>query len=173
MGERLKYLPSHDVIILLCYSFAIPKLLYTIRTSPCFLSPELQEYDNLLRSIVSGIVNIHFDKEDPTWTQATLPVKNGGLEIRSAVQLALSAYLASAAACSELVFHILPPQILSSIPTLYQEEAKIMWFQGHDTSYNSLLAVAVTHAESHAFWWYSLVPGGWKDMVNQLRAGSS
>ena len=70
---------------------------------------------------------------DPTWTQATLPVKNGGLGVRSAVQLAPPASLASAAACSEFACHILPPQIQSSIPTSYQDEAKIMWSQGHDT----------------------------------------
>ena len=66
MGKRLKYRPSHDAIILLLHSFAIPKLLYTLRNSPCLLSPELQEYGNLLRSIVSGIVDINFDEEDPT-----------------------------------------------------------------------------------------------------------
>ena len=69
----------------------------------------------------------------PNLTRATLPVKNQGLGIRSAVQLAPSVYLASAVACTELVCHILPPQIRSSIPTPYQEEAKIMWSQGLDT----------------------------------------
>ena len=59
---------------------------------------------------MSGTVNTHFDEEDPTWTQATPPVKNQGQGFRSAVQLAPSAYLASAVACSELVCHILPPQ---------------------------------------------------------------
>ena len=80
MGERLKYLFSHDAILLLRHSFAIPKLLYNLRTSPCFLSPKLQEYDNLLRSIVSSVVNILFGEDDPAWTQATLTVKSGGLE---------------------------------------------------------------------------------------------
>ena len=31
IGEKLKYLPSHDAIILLHHSFAIPKLLYTLK----------------------------------------------------------------------------------------------------------------------------------------------
>ena len=103
MGDRLKFFFSHDAI-LLRHSFAIPKLLYILRISPCFLSPSLQEYDNLLRSTVSSIVNIHF--EDPAWSQAILPMKSGGLGIRSAVQLAHSAFLASAAACSELIYSL-------------------------------------------------------------------
>ena len=73
-----------------------------------------------------GIVNIHFDKENPTWTQVTLQVKKRNLGIRSAVQLAL-AVLVSVAACSEFVCHMLPPQIHSSKPIPYQEETKIMW----------------------------------------------
>lgn len=71
MGDRLKRLFSQDVI-LLHHLLAIPKLLYSRRTSPCFLSPRLQDYDNLLvRSIVSSVVNIHFG-DDPAWFQATL-----------------------------------------------------------------------------------------------------
>ena len=36
MGERLKKLSAHDAILLLKHSFAHPKLLYNLRTSPCF-----------------------------------------------------------------------------------------------------------------------------------------
>ena len=133
MGDRLKFLFSHDAILLLRNSFAIPKLLYNLRTSPCFLSTTLQEYDTLLMSIVSNIVNINFKLDDPAWSQATLPVKFGGLGIRSAVQLAPSAFLASAAACSDLVFHILPSRLQSS-PLPYKNEAMAQWSQGHDMS---------------------------------------
>ena len=43
---------------LLWHVFAIPKILYTLRSPPCFRSPELQSFDLLLRSLLSGIVNI-------------------------------------------------------------------------------------------------------------------
>ena len=79
--------------------------------------------DTLFRSIVSGIVNIHFSEEDPAQTQVTLLVKNGGLETRSALQLVPSAFLASAAACSELISHMLHAHLQSSAPTLYQDLA--------------------------------------------------
>ena len=117
MGDRLQLLPAHDAILLLKHCFALPKLLYNLRTAPCFLSPVLQEYDGLLKSSLSGITNIHFGEDDPAWTQATLPVKMGGLGVRSAVQLAPSAFLASAVAASDLVHPSSRP--ISRAPPFY------------------------------------------------------
>ena len=106
MGGRLAHLATHDALLLIKHSFALPKLLHCLRTAPCFLSPGLQEYDNHLKTIVSEITNIHFPNESPSWSQATLPVRLGGLGIRSAVQVAPSAYLASTAASTDLVHRI-------------------------------------------------------------------
>ena len=58
MGDRLQYISAHDGILLLRNSFSIPKLLYTLRTSPCFLSTNLLAYDVLLKAIVSNVTNI-------------------------------------------------------------------------------------------------------------------
>ena len=59
--------------------------------------------------------------------------KMGGLGIRSAVQLAPSAFLASAAATSDLVHLIVPPYLQSlSIPNV--DEAKDLWSLGHGQS---------------------------------------
>ena len=55
MGNRLQYLHAHDAFLLLRHSITIPRLLYTLRTSPCFLSPELSEYDSLLKYIASSL----------------------------------------------------------------------------------------------------------------------
>lgn len=87
MGDCLLYRFTHDAVLLLHHSFAIPKLLYiyTLRSSPCSLSPLLQDYDHQLEMIVSGIVNIHLNVIDPAWTQ--VPVKFGGPWVQSAVQL--------------------------------------------------------------------------------------
>lgn len=108
----------------------IPKLPYTLRTSPCFLSPYIHTYDQTLKSIVSGITNVHFAEGDQTWLQASLPVNCGGLGIRSAVQLAPSAYLASAAASSDLIHQILPPR-LQSLPVPNLDDALAIWSEGH------------------------------------------
>ena len=89
MGVRLQRMHAHDALQLLRHSFTLPKMMHILRTAPCFLSSCLTGYDDLLRSILSGIVNVNFQENDLTWTQATLPVKCGGLGIWSAVQLAL------------------------------------------------------------------------------------
>ena len=128
MGERLRYISAHDALLLLRNSFAIPKFLYLLRSSPSFLSPNLKIYDNILRSTIEIITNTRLC--DDAWTQATLPVKAGGLGIRSAVQLAPSAFLSSAAASSDLVHHILPSR-LASQEMLHFDEALLSWSIDH------------------------------------------
>ena len=131
LGDRLQDLSAHDALLLLKHSFALPKLLYYLRTAPCFLSPVIQEYDELLKSIVSGITNVHFGEVCPSWIQASLPVKLGGLGIKSAVHLAPCAYLASTSASADLVQCILPPPVCD-IPLPHREEAETRWSEGHD-----------------------------------------
>ncbi len=92
---------------------AIPKLQYLLHTSLCFKSSTLQRHDNVLGSIVSNVVNIHLYSEDPSWTQATLPVDIGGLGICSAVSFAPSAFLASSNSSADLVRAILPSSLVS------------------------------------------------------------
>ena len=128
MGDRLQHLRAHDAILLLRHAFAIPKLLYSLRTSPCFASSELVTYDNVLRATTSSVTNTHLGEQDSSWIQATLPVKYGGLGIRSAVQLAPSAFLASA---SNLVHQILPDRLRGASYTS-REEALAAWRQGSD-----------------------------------------
>ena len=89
------------------YSLAIPKILYLLRTAPCFLSSKLEDFDCLLRSTLSAVLNINLS-DNLIWLQSSLPVSQGGLGVRSAVQLAPSAFLASAAGCTSLTRRILP-----------------------------------------------------------------
>ena len=110
-----------DALVLLRNSFTIPKLQYLLRTSPCFLSASLQCYDNILRSIVTSVTNTRLENNDPAWLQATLPVKMGGLEIRSAVQVDLLAFLASSHVSSDLVSTILLPRFHSLSASLCDE----------------------------------------------------
>ena len=80
---------------------------------------------------MSIITNILFGDDDPAWLQVSLPVKFGGLGFQSAVQLAPSAFLASAAASFNLVSQILPAR-LQSRPTPYLDVTLSRWSQGHD-----------------------------------------
>ena len=102
---RLKVLPSHDALILLRSSFSVPRLMHTLRCVPCAEHPSLTVFDNLLREGISSITNsLLFDIQ---WLQASLPIRDGGLGIRRATSLALSAFLASAASTSDLQHDIL------------------------------------------------------------------
>ena len=129
MGGRLSNLQSHDALLLLRHSFVITKVLYTLRTAPCFLSPDLETFDDTLRTLLTSIVNVRLD-DVSAWLQASLPVRAGGIGICRTVQLAPSAYLASATGCSELVHQILPPHLLDN-PDPHFEAALDLWREGH------------------------------------------
>ena len=129
MGDRLNLLSSHDALVLLCHSFAIPRVLFVLRTAPCFLSPLLEAFDELLRSILTRVINVPLDDES-AWLQASLPVRAGGIGVHRAVQLAPSAYLASATGCSDLVSQLLPPH-LQNYPDPHYEAALTLWKEGH------------------------------------------
>ena len=64
--------------------FAIPKLLYLLRTSPSWrILDDLQGFDETIRTCLQRICNINFDQT--VWAQSILPTAKGGLGIRSAV----------------------------------------------------------------------------------------
>ena len=57
--SRLSLLPAHDALCLLKNSIAMPKLLYTLRSSPCSGSSVLTEFDNVLRTGLSRLLNVN------------------------------------------------------------------------------------------------------------------
>ena len=104
--------------------------MYTLRTAPCFRSDVLESYDDCLREILGSVANTLLARNSSAWVQATLPMKLGGLGIRDAVSVALSAFLASSHSTAELVEAILPPHI-SALPAPHLEEAMLLWSAGH------------------------------------------
>jgi len=66
-----------------------------------------------LSKCLLDVLNVSID--DSQWLQDTLPIKDGGIGIRQAIQLAPSTFLASATGTSSLVSTILPSDY-SSIP---------------------------------------------------------
>jgi len=94
--DRLEFISKHDALLILKSAISAPKLIYTLRSSACTDHPALDSFDSLLRNGLSKIINIQVD--DIAWIQASLPVRDGGLGIRSVASLAPSAFLASAAA---------------------------------------------------------------------------
>ena len=94
-----------ETLVYLCFS--LPKLLYFLRTSPCFEEVDLlQQYDSIIRKSLSKICNVNFDES--SYTQAILPVSKGGIGIASASQIALPAFLASATGAKRALSCILP-----------------------------------------------------------------
>ena len=77
MENRLQHLQSHDALLLLRHSLAIPRLIYLLRTTPCFLSSQLSVFDEVLRRMLSSVTNICFSSDDNLWLQASLPVRYG------------------------------------------------------------------------------------------------
>jgi hypothetical protein len=90
---------------LLRASFSAPKLLHTLRSAPCAGHPALTRFDNLLRTGLCSITSSNLS--DTQWTQASLPVKDGGPGVRRVASLTPSAFLASAAYTLELQDKIL------------------------------------------------------------------
>ena len=124
LGERVKLLQAHNALCLLRNAFTMPKFLYVLRTAPCFQSHLLSEFNKVQRSLLKSICNIHLDVH--SWKQASLPINAGGLGIRSAVMLAPSAFLASAAGSVSLSLAILP-QGFTSVNRSLTSEALTHW----------------------------------------------
>ena len=104
--SRLETLDHHDALFLLKNVFHIPKLLYLLRTSPCHSSPIMRDFDDCMRSTLESITNCRLD--DSAFQQATLPIKFGGLGVRSTVDISLPAYIASCIKTTDTVKELLP-----------------------------------------------------------------
>ena len=124
LGARLKLLHAHDALCLLRHAFTMPKILYILRTAPCYQSHLLEKFDSIQRSLLETICNIHLT--DTSWLQASLPINSGGLGIRGSTMLAPSAFLASAAGCAMILQSLLPCN-LSILIQSTQQEALDVW----------------------------------------------
>ena len=127
LANRLTTMNAHDALFLLKNCFSMPKLLYTLRCSPCYKSSVLSQYDEAVRTTLKTILNV--DLTDAVWRQATLPVSSGGLGVRLATDLALPAFLSSANGASPLTRQLLPARLHASSGNLDPlcVEASIEW----------------------------------------------
>ena len=105
--------------------------MHTLRCTPCDGHPLLGTHDDLLRQGISAICNSHHG--DLQWSQTSLSFREGGLKIRRASSLAVSAILASAQSISELQTLILLNY--SSGVHYAGQEARARWFFANSTSY--------------------------------------
>ena len=96
-ATRLSSIAAPHALVLLKASFSAPKLMHTMRASPCRGHAALDKFDGLHGDCVCSIINT--DLADAQWTQA---VRNGGLGVKRISSLAPSAFLASAAGTRDL-----------------------------------------------------------------------
>ena len=126
MMSRLSQVSAHHALFLLKNCFAMPRLLYFLRSAPCFLEQDLLEsHDELLRKALENLLNIKFSVT--SFEQALLPVCFSGLGVTSAAQLAASAFLASASGCQQLCDVILAATPDYTIPCY--NDAFLQWTQ--------------------------------------------
>ena len=110
MSDKLSSIDSHPAFFLLKNCLSFPKLVFLLRSAPCFLEREaLESFDLSIRSCAGAICNTILD--DPGWLQAKLPVSLGGLGLRSVLDISLPAYLSSLAFCRPITQSVLPTHI--------------------------------------------------------------
>ena len=91
--SRLKIISSQDSLILLRSSLGAPRVQHLLRCSLDVSHPGIGRFDALQREALSTVANS--DLSDNNWLQAALPIKEGGLGLRSASDLATPSLLAS------------------------------------------------------------------------------
>ena len=114
MSDKLSSIDSHPAFFLLKNCLSFPKLVFLLRSAPCFLEREaLESFDLSIRSCAGAICNTILD--DPGWLQAKLPVSLGGLGLRSVLDISLPAYLSSLAFCRPITQSVLPTHIMTAL----------------------------------------------------------
>jgi len=76
---RLKQMTPHEALFFLKSCLGMPRFLFLIRTAFCIGSPAVAAFDLLLRDALGDVTNTVLD--DLTWSQASLPVRWGGLGV--------------------------------------------------------------------------------------------
>ena len=125
MISRLKEIDNHEALFLLRHCFAIPKVTYYLRSSPCFLVPSiLEDFDQVLKTGVIEILNVSLS--EMAYNQVILPISKGGLGLRSAKEIAISGYLSSVCATISAV-NLLQPENSSYVEDSYWLMAFQQW----------------------------------------------
>ena len=122
---RLSKINSHMALTIIRHCLFVPKFTFYLRSTPIWMYSNLmQNLDDLIRKTLSEILNCTFD--DRSWTQATLPIRFGGLGIRKISSVALPAFLSSVHSTHDLFGNIISPS-LGDIEVAHLADAKKAW----------------------------------------------
>ena len=126
MTDRSAYIGGHAALFFLSRYTSVPRATYLLRSAPVHqATAELQQIDDIMRDALSRCCNVELD--DDAWTQASLPIRLGGIGMRRLVDVALPAHVASLRATEDLVRLInsrLPgdrPAVLESAVATFKE----------------------------------------------------
>jgi hypothetical protein len=119
--SKLSILPCHYALHVLKNCFSTPKLIYLLRTAPCFKEDMLTKIDSLIQRTIRELGNINIT--GTALDQAMLPCRLGGLGIRNASDLAVPAYLSSVISSHTLATALNP----SYRHSVYFEEGLQIW----------------------------------------------
>ena len=98
----------------------------------------------MISSVQWWLKIVHLDPKAPAWLQACLPVKYGGLGVRSAAMLVSSAFLSSAFGSFDLIHQVLPERVHDNPYPVFAVDLQV-WKQGH---FNHLPSSPVMPAKS-------------------------
>ncbi|XP_021957065.1 uncharacterized protein LOC110853130 [Folsomia candida] len=122
-SKRLKKISAHSAFFLLRASISIPRLIYFLRCSPSWRKMEaLALYDATLKDALEGILNCSLS--EAAWMQSSLPVKEGGLGVRHAEDVAIPCFLSSVYSTQPLMEQILPVYLHGSDAAIAEGEER-------------------------------------------------
>jgi len=130
--ENLELIEPHQAFFILKNCLSIPKLIYLLRSAPCFRSKEeLEVFDTAIKNNMEKICNVSFGEEN--WSQASIPIRHAGLGLRSAADLSLPCFLSSSHAWKGLVNRLVPSL---NLEILYGDVNNAIddWSEHHDLS---------------------------------------
>lgn len=124
VSERLIQINNHMAYTIIRHCVFIPQITYSLRSSHFWNHPHLtSKLDCLIRETVSNCLNINL--EGRTWTQASLPIRHGGLGIRQISSISLPAFLSSAHSTLDLSTRILSRSVQNFTPPLLAEAINV------------------------------------------------
>jgi len=128
--DNLELIELHQAFFILKNCLSIPKLIYLLRSAPCFKCKEqLEVFDTAIKTNMEKICNVSFGEEN--WSQASLSIRHAGLGLRSVADLSLPCFLSSSHACKGLVNRLLPSLNLET-PFEDVNDAIDDWSKHHD-----------------------------------------
>jgi len=109
-------------LFLLRSSLGVPRLLHVLRSSRVSVAPRVTVFDEAFKGLL--VEDSNCSLSDNAWARASLPVRWGGLGVRSVSSLTVPTFLASSIASLTLVETLLPQVVLGHYsPVMAEAEA--------------------------------------------------